>query len=107
LNGIRTNELQRVFHSWIEGVENVIAAEGCSASESISCMSVLDVSSNACGWSNYLRDTLYDWFSEGMYRYPAAEQSLLRIEMDMTPNTVFEASLPRPGFDLHVSLLPP
>jgi hypothetical protein len=28
LNGISTEELQRVFHSWIERVKNLITAEG-------------------------------------------------------------------------------
>jgi hypothetical protein len=32
LNGISTDELQRVFCTWIEGVENVITAKGGYAS---------------------------------------------------------------------------
>jgi hypothetical protein len=46
LNGISTHELQRIFRSWIERVENVTTAEGGYASEEIS-MSWFDVSSSA------------------------------------------------------------
>jgi hypothetical protein len=47
LNGISTEELQRVFHSWIERVEYGITAEGGSVSGQISCMSLFDVNSSA------------------------------------------------------------
>jgi hypothetical protein len=43
LNGISTGDLQRVFRSWIERVENVITAEEGDASSQTSRMSLFDV----------------------------------------------------------------
>jgi hypothetical protein len=43
LNGISTDDLQRVFRNWIERIENVITAKGGYASWQISSMSFFDV----------------------------------------------------------------
>jgi hypothetical protein len=47
LSIISTDKLQRVSHSRIKCVENVITVEWSYASEKISCMSLFDVSSSA------------------------------------------------------------
>jgi hypothetical protein len=64
LNGVSTDELQHVFRSWIEHVENVITAEGAVHPSKYPACHYLMWDPVLCHESTYFLDTLY---SSGLY----------------------------------------